>query len=156
MRTAIITGAAVALLALPACGGDDTPSTPPPPDRATTERQVITGYADLASRQYTAAARGVTALKTSVTAFLARPTADTMAAARQAWIASRPAYLNTEVFRFYGGPIDNPDTGREPFINAWPLDEAFLDYVEGDAGAGIINKPADFPKLDAETIAAQN
>ena len=33
--------------------------------------------------------------------------------------------------RFYNGPIDDPDTGPEGLINAWPLDENYIDYVEG-------------------------
>jgi putative iron-regulated protein len=156
VRNAWIMGAAVALLGLPACGSDDKKSDSPPVTAPGLEQQVITAYADLASRQYLAAAAGIGGLRTAVTAFLARPSTETMAAARQAWISSRPAYLNTEVFRFYGGPIDNPDTGREGFINAWPLDEAYIDYVEGDRNAGIINKPSEFPTLDAETIGAQN
>ena len=33
--------------------------------------------------------------------------------------------------RFYDGPIDNEDDGPEGLINAWPLDETFIDYVDG-------------------------
>ncbi len=155
MRTAWITGVTVALVGVAACSSDPKPAAPGAP-AATPEAQVLTAYADLASRQYRAAAQGAGGLRSAVTSFLASPTSETMATARQAWVSSRPAYLNTEVFRFYGGPIDNPDTGREPFINAWPLDEAYIDYVDGDPTAGIINKPAEFPTLDVESIAAQN
>ena len=113
-------------------------------------------YADLAFRQYSEALTLAGQLKVGVDRFLAAPTAANQAAAQKAWKDSRPAYLRTEVFRFYGGPIDNPDTGREGFINAWPLDEAYIDYVDGEPTAGIINKPREFPTLTAETIADQN
>jgi putative iron-regulated protein len=49
--------------------------------------------------------------------------------------------LQTEVYRFYGGPIDDED-GPEGLLNAWPLDENYIDYVEDDPTAGIINDPA--------------
>ena len=58
---------------------------------------------------------------------LANPTDATLAAARKAWVAARPAYLVTETFRFYDGPIEE----LEGQINAWPMNEAFIDYVEG-------------------------
>lgn len=116
----------------------------------------MTAYADLANAQYTEALNGVGQLRASVDAFLAAPTASSQLAAQKAWRASRPAYLRTETFRFYGGPIDNPDTGREGFINAWPLDEAYIDYVEGDPTAGIINKPEVVPTLTVDSIADQN
>ena len=32
------------------------------------------------------------------------------------------------------------------------MDEAYIDYVEGDSGAGIINNPGEFPQITAELI----
>jgi putative iron-regulated protein len=43
--------------------------------------------------------------------------------------------LQSEVFRFYDGPIDQ----IEGLINAWPLDEMQIDYVQGDVTTGLIN-----------------
>ena len=77
-------------------------------------------------------------LEAAIDAMLADPTDETLAAARKAWVAARPAYLVTEAFRFYDGPIE----ALEGQINAWPMDEAFIDYVEGKPDAGIINDPA--------------
>ena len=57
----------------------------------------------------------------------------TLAAAKQAWLTARDDYLPTEAFRFYDGPIDNPEDGPEGQINAWPMDEAYVDYVADDA-----------------------
>ena len=61
------------------------------------------------------------------------PTAETLAAAKDAWLTARDDYVPTEAFRFYDGPIDNPDDGPEGQINAWPMDEAYVDYVADDA-----------------------
>ena len=41
-------------------------------------------------------------------------------------------------------------------MNAWPLDEAYIDYVVGSPNAGIINNPADFPSIDADLVVSLN
>src|SRR5690606_27774142 len=87
---------------------------------------------------YATAATGAAALAAAIDALLADPTDETLAAARAAWVAARPAYLVTEAFRFYDGPIED----IEGQINAWPMNEAFIDYVDGNPDAGIINDPS--------------
>ncbi len=97
----------------------------------------IDTYIDLVSSAYRKAADDVKTLASAVDAFLALPSGDTLKAARQAWVEARPAYLKTEAFRFYDGPIDDV----EGAINAWPINEAYVDYVEGQPDSGIINDP---------------
>ncbi len=82
-------------------------------------------------------------LERAVAAFLARPSRGSLEAARAAWIAAREPYSRSEALRFSGGPIDGPDPlGRsgapEGRINAWPVDEAFLDYVHSRPHAGLV------------------
>src|SRR5690606_27371691 len=60
----------------------------------------------------------------------ARPDAGTLAAAREAWIAARVPYMQTEVYRF-GNPVVDAWEGR---VNAWPLDEGLIDYVDASYG----------------------
>jgi putative iron-regulated protein len=91
-----------------------------------------------------------------VDAFVAAPSETTLLAAQDAWLAAREPYGQTESYRFYDGPIDNPEDGPEGRINAWPLDEAYIDYVIGNPQAGIINNPTEFPTLSKELIAEQN
>ncbi|HZP20853.1 MAG TPA: imelysin family protein [Bauldia sp.] len=98
----------------------------------------IAAYAEGVHRSYVAAAAAAKRMQEAIAAFLADPTREKLAAARAAWVAARPAYLVTEAFRFYDGPIEDIE-GR---LNAWPLNEAFLDYVAGKPDAGIINDPA--------------
>jgi len=98
-------------------------------------------YAALVHAAYLDAAQQAQRLQQAVEAFLARPSARTLAAARRAWIEARPAYLMTEAFRYYDGPIDMDPSGQpgpESRLNAWPLNEAFIDYVRGAPQAGII------------------
>ncbi len=78
------------------------------------------------------------ALHTRIGAFLAKPAQDSLDAARKAWLDAREFYGQTEAFRFYGGPIDD-NKGPEGRINAWPMDESYVDYVVDAPTAGIIN-----------------
>ena len=84
-----------------------------------------------------------------------RPT-ENLDAAKEAWLTARDEYGPTEAFRFYGGPIDNEETGVEGLVNAWPLDEAYIDYVDGDPEAGIVNNPDEHPTIDADALVAAN
>lgn len=156
-------GAVVLALVGAGCGGDDdddassddSGSTEAPVDAADLEA-VATTYADLVHVSYSDATAGAEALGTAIEAFLAAPSDDTLNAARQAWLDARDLYGPTEAFRFYDGPIDDPDDGPEGQINAWPLDEAYIDYVDGDPTAGIVNDTAGFPEITTDVVVAAN
>jgi putative iron-regulated protein len=137
----------VVSLALAGCAGESADTNYEP---------VIDNYAAHVSRNYDGALAKAQALQSAVHAFVAGPTAETLAAARMAWIDSRPVYELTEAFRFYDGPIDNPDDGPEGRINGWPLDEAYVDYTRDDPAAGIINRPTDFPEMTPDKLAELN
>jgi putative iron-regulated protein len=92
----------------------------------------------------------------AIDTFVANPTSDTLAAAKDAWLMARDDYGPTEAFRFYGGPIDDEEDGIEGLINAWPLDEAYIDYVDGAEGGGIINLPDEYPTIDADLLVSLN
>lgn len=109
----------------------------------------IEAYADLAFSSYRDAAAAAQALDQAVDELLNNPGDATLAAAREAWTKARQPYLLTEAFRFYDGPIENVE-GR---INAWPMNEAAIDYVKDDPKAGIIN--SDNP-LTMDLIVAAN
>jgi putative iron-regulated protein len=118
----------------------------PPPDL----HPIVESYAELAYRAYDRAYADVLSLQRAVNEFVQNAGGDdadeSLNHVRQAWLDSRPSYGRTEAFRFYEGPIDfgkRPDgtQGPEPLINAWPLNEAYIDYVRGNPGAGIINDP---------------
>ena len=105
---------------------------------------------------YSASLSSALEMDALIDAFLADPSADGLRAAKQSWLTARDDYGPTEAFRFYGGPIDDEETGTEGLINAWPLDEAYIDYVEGDPDAGIINNPGLFPTIDADLLVSLN
>lgn len=133
-RTTLVT----LLLVLPACAEDD-PSGPARPLTSDEAAPVVENYASLVLANYSDALTSAEALRTAVSAFTASPSASTQDAAKQAWLAARDPYGQTEAFRFYDGPIDNPDNGPEGQINAWPMDESYVDYVVDAPESGIIN-----------------
>ncbi len=144
MRRGIIAPVLLAILA--ACGGSEE----------ATPEAVAETYADLVHTAYDASVASATEMQSAIDAFLADPTEDNLAAAQQAWLDARDDYGPTEAFRFYDGPIDNPENGPEGQINAWPMDEAYVDYVDGDPDAGIINMVDEFPEIDLDVLVSVN
>jgi putative iron-regulated protein len=102
------------------------------------QKAVIDQYAVLVAAGYQDSVASASDLQAKVNAFVAGPTDANLKAAQAAWLEAREWYGQTEAFRFYGGPIDG-EGGPEGFLNAWPLDEAYIDSVKGKAKAGIIN-----------------
>ncbi|MRG96199.1 iron-regulated protein [Polyangium spumosum] len=151
LRTAALAAAVAGLLT--GCGSEEPASGPRP--LSETAPPVIEGYADLVYRTYGEAAGEAASLNASLGAFVAEPSQTRFDVAREQWLLARNPYGLTEAFRFYGGPIDDDD-GPEGQINAWPMDEAYVDYVASDANAGIINDPATYPMIDEATIASLN
>ena len=145
-----VLGLSVGLSLVAACGGDDGPPL------ATEAQPAIEMYAAAARAGYGASMTTAMQLDTAIDAFIANPSQQSLDAARGAWIAARQPYRNTEGMRFYGGPIDDPADEREPGINAWPMDEAYVDYVVGNPNAGIINDTAGFPVIDEASLRAAN
>ncbi|WP_236904123.1 imelysin family protein [Comamonas serinivorans] len=107
---------------------------------ATSAKAVASGYAELVFATYGDTLAGARDMQAALLAFTAAPSPTTLEAARKRWLAAREFYGQTEAFRFYGGPIDD-DQGPEGQINAWPMDESYVDYVEGKPNAGLINNP---------------
>jgi putative iron-regulated protein len=125
------------------------------PEIAALKAKVVAHYAEIVYANYQDAYDAAVALQSTLQAFVAAPGPETHQAAKEAWLAAREPYGQTEVYRFYGGPIDDED-GPEGLINAWPLDESYVDYVEGAPEAGIINNVAEYPEINTELLASLN
>ena len=89
-------------------------------------KAVVAHYAELAYAAFTDSLSTAQTLQSAVNAFLAAPSDATLKAAREAWVASRVPYLQTEAFRFGNTLIDD----WEGQVNAWPLDEGLIDYTD--------------------------
>ncbi|MEG0112334.1 MAG: imelysin family protein [Comamonas sp.] len=116
-------------------------------------RAVAQGYSQLVYANYSDSLASARDMQTAIAAFLAAPSKQSLEAARKSWLDAREFYGQTEAFRFYGGPIDD-ENGPEGQINAWPMDESYVDYVEGKANAGFINDPKF--KISKANLAKQN
>ena len=101
-------------------------------------QDVVQHYSALVYANYSDTLAATKQMQKAIHAFLAKPSQATQDAARKAWLDAREFYGQTEAFRFYDGPIDSED-GPEGQINAWPMDESYVDYVDGDDKAGLIN-----------------
>lgn len=117
---------------------------------------VAQNYAAIVAASYADSRTRAEELVAAVDSFVDDPSEAKLEAAREAWLEAREPYGQTEVYRFYDGPIDNPVDGPEGQLNAWPMDEAYIDYVEGAPEAGIINDPQSYPSIDAELLGSLN
>lgn len=127
--------------------------------------QVVADYAALVEASYADSLAEAKALQKAIRDFTDAPSAESLQTARTAWLDSRNPYGQTEAYRFYQGPIDNDiadddvEDGPEGLINAWPIDERYIDYVhENDTllSGGIINSVDEFPTIDEELLVELN
>ncbi len=106
----------------------NSPAAIPPAFAEADAQAVAVHYADLALAVFSDAHAQALRLQQAIDALLAEPSQANLEAARQAWIAARAPYMQSEVFRF-GNPVVDDWEGQ---LNAWPLDEGLIDYVQGD------------------------
>lgn len=157
MKKHWICASLIACLCFTSCKKDDdvTATNDTTQQTTTLKTEVKTHYADLVMATYHDSYEEAVKLQTAINTFVDNPTEANHTAAKNAWLAAREPYGQTEAFRFYDGPIDDAD-GPEGLLNAWPLDEAYIDYVEGNATAGIINDTKNYPTIDAALIESLN
>mgnify|MGYP000866575366 CR=1 FL=1 len=122
----------------------------PLPVMATEKADVLVNYADIAVATYGDSLSTAETLKQAVETLISDPSEAHLLAARTAYLAARVPYMQTEVFRFGNAIVDDWE-GR---VNAWPLDEGLIDYVDASyGGAGDENDYASLnviatPKFD--------
>ncbi|SOE50925.1 Iron-regulated protein A precursor [plant metagenome] len=118
MRNTVLAAALAAMLAA-------TPAMSAPAPKA-----VVTTYADIALATYEDALSTAQTLDKAIDALIAKPSETTLTEARRAWLAARVPYQQSEAFRF-GNPVVDDWEGK---VNAWPLDEGMIDYVDASYG----------------------
>ncbi|SPH19627.1 Iron-regulated protein A [Ascidiaceihabitans donghaensis] len=115
------------------------------PAFATDKTEVLQTYADIAAAKYADSLMTAQTLQDAVNALVANPSAEALQAAKSAWLSARVPYQQTEVYRF-GNPIVDDWEGK---VNAWPLDEGLIDYVDASYGG-----PSDENELAALNVVA--
>ncbi len=116
---------------------------------------IVLNYANIVHASYSDSLELAKSMMTKIQSFLESPTEKGFEEAKESWINSRFPYLQTEVYRFYGGPIDDED-GPEGLLNAWPMDEAYVDYVKESPESGIINNTKDYPEITKDLLISLN
>ena len=117
---------------------------------------IVANYADLVLANYRDALETAESMDQAIADFAAKPSRERLLLARSAWLAARSPYGQSEVFRFYEGPIDDEENGPEGLLNSWPMDESYVDAVEGNPNSGIIRNPSKYPKIDATLLLGRN
>ncbi len=91
---------------------------------------VLENYANIAAAKYEDSLMTAKTLQTAVNDLTANPSAEALQRAKDAWLASRVPYQQSEVYRFGNAIVDD----WEGKVNAWPLDEGLIDYVDPSYG----------------------
>ncbi|MEM6885869.1 MAG: imelysin family protein [Verrucomicrobiota bacterium] len=139
--------ASVAALFTAGCRSGDTES--PVTDLNPVSREaVVEHYADLAYLKYQDALTAAELLQSAIHAFLIRPTHDSLKHAKIAWQDARIPYAQTEVFRFYGGPIDD----HESLIMGWPVDTDYIDSKPDATQSGILQEVEKYPEISKSML----
>lgn len=128
------------------------------PALAAAPSDVLSTYGDIAQAKYADSLATAKTLKTAIDKLVAEPTEANLEAARAAWKEARDPYQQTEAYRFGNAIVDD----WEGKVNAWPLDEGLIDYVDASYGdeseendlyvANVIANPS--LKVGGETIDA--
>jgi len=100
-------------------------SSEPAPREATGITEVSDGYASLAFVLYQDALAAALGLQRAIDGLLKQPSARSLEVARGAWLEAHRRYSLTEALRFGNPNVD----AWEGSVNAWPIDEGFIDYV---------------------------
>tara|TARA_R110000772_G_scaffold169101_1_gene280813 strand:+ start:1209 stop:2480 length:1272 start_codon:yes stop_codon:yes gene_type:complete len=93
-------------------------------------RAIVDTYIEIAQASYEDSLISARVLESAIDAFLLEPNQTTLTYAKNAWLAARVPYVQTEAFRFGNEVVDE----WEPRVNSWPLDEGLIDYTAQSYG----------------------
>ncbi len=127
---------------LAACGSNDSSAG------GSSEATVVKQYAVFLDANYKDIITQLQTLDTKIGAFVAAPSASGLADCQSAWLAAHSVYGQSEISRFYGGPLDQ----AQGAMNEWPIDESFIDYTTVTPDGGIINDPTDYPQITPQVL----
>ena len=90
------------------------------------DNDILVNYSNIAEAKYKDALTLADKMHISIEQFLKNPNESNFKEVKDSWLEARTVYQQTEVFRF-GNPIVDDWEGK---VNAWPLDEGLIDYVD--------------------------
>ncbi|MBH53724.1 MAG: iron-regulated protein [Opitutaceae bacterium] len=146
----------IALIAGPLSA--DFELAPPTPEGQPFSNEIafefLGNYATLAWYLYSDSVKETVRFNMAVYQFRKNPGEDTFEEMKRSWIEARKIYGRSEAYRFSDGPIDQMEL--EILINAWPVDESYIDYTVDDPSSGIINNPTDYPEITSRLLRQLN
>ena len=113
---------------------------------AAEKKAILKTYADIAEATYEDALITAKVLRSAIQTLVSNPTDLNLQAAKSAWLAARVPYQQTEAYRFGNAIVD----AWEGKVNAWPLDEGLIDYVD----SGYYGTDSDENELYAANVIA--
>jgi putative iron-regulated protein len=122
MRLFIVITLVISLLACTSASQQDSPVS---------ATDIVATYIAIAQAGYEDSMFSARVLDTAIDFFLAKPSEQTLADTKQAWLDARIPYQQTEAYRFGNTVVDEWE-GR---VNSWPLDEGLIDYTASSYGA---------------------
>ena len=90
------------------------------------DNEVLVNYSNIAEAKYKDALTLAKQMHNSIEEFMKDTNESNFKKVKDSWLLARTIYQQTEVFRF-GNPIVDDWEGK---VNAWPLDEGLIDYVD--------------------------
>ena len=90
------------------------------------DNEILVNYSNIAEAKYKDALILAKEMHSSIEKFMNNTNESTFIDVKDSWLKARTIYQQTEVFRF-GNPLVDDWEGK---VNAWPLDEGLIDYVD--------------------------
>ena len=90
------------------------------------DNEILVNYSNIAEAKYKDALTLAKKMHSSIEKFMNDTNESNFIDVKDSWLKARTIYQQTEVFRF-GNPLVDDWEGK---VNAWPLDEGLIDYVD--------------------------
>jgi len=90
------------------------------------DNEILVNYSNIAEAKYKDALVLAKKMHNSIEKFMNNTSESNFIEVKDSWLKARTIYQQTEVFRF-GNPLVDDWEGK---VNAWPLDEGLIDYVD--------------------------
>ena len=90
------------------------------------DNEILVNYSNIAEAKYKDALTLAKKMHSSIEKFMNNTNESNFIDVKDSWLKARTIYQQTEVFRF-GNPLVDDWEGK---VNAWPLDEGLIDYVD--------------------------
>jgi putative iron-regulated protein len=138
MKKVILRGAVLAasIGLIFSCSNDDDNNNNDSVQEVITQEAVVANYANMMAQNYADNYSTALVLQTKINTFITTPTEAAFNEVKQAWLDAREPYGQSEVARECGTAIDTDESGSTPWglgsegqINAWPIDEGYIDYI---------------------------